>query len=173
MLTLRGHCRGGDWNGWDGPMKRKELSVAIIGGGIGGLSAALSLLRAGLDVHVYERAKKLSEVGAGIQVNPNASRILHGLGLADALANMGVKPLAIHQRAGTTDGLSFVRRSAGGKLRSDSRITRCIAPTFSTRWRAPYPQSACILGTALLRWSITGTVSRRLSRTAYTLALMR
>jgi salicylate hydroxylase len=93
-------------------MKRKELSVAIIGGGIGGLAAALSLLRAGLDVHVYERAKKLSEVGAGIQVSPNASRILHGLGLADALANMGVKPLAIHQRR-WDDGRTLLRTPLG------------------------------------------------------------
>ena len=89
-------------------MKRKELSIAIIGGGIGGLAAALSLLRAGLDVHVYERAKKLSEVGAGIQVSPNASRILHGFGLADALANMGVKPLAMHQRR-WDDGRTLLR----------------------------------------------------------------
>jgi len=51
-----------------------------------------------VDVHVYERARTLSEVGAGIQISPNASRILHRLGLADALANLGVKPLAWHQR---------------------------------------------------------------------------
>src|SRR5215831_18891980 len=89
-------------------MKHKELSIAIIGGGIGGLTAALSLLRAGLDVHVYERSKKLSEVGAGIQVSPNASRILHGFGLADALANMGVKPLAMHQRR-WDDGRTLLR----------------------------------------------------------------
>jgi salicylate hydroxylase len=89
-------------------MKHRELSIAIIGGGIGGLTAALSLLRAGLDVHVYERAKKLSEVGAGIQVSPNASRILHGFGLADALANMGVKPLAMHQRR-WDDGRTLLR----------------------------------------------------------------
>jgi salicylate hydroxylase len=93
-------------------MKRKELSIAIIGGGIGGISAALSLLRAGLDAHVYERAKKLSEVGAGIQVSPNASRILHGLGLADALAKMGVKPLAIHQRR-WDDGRTLLRTPLG------------------------------------------------------------
>jgi len=80
------------------PMECKAPSVAIIGGGIGGMAAALSLLRAGTDVHVYERARTLSEVGAGIQVSPNASRILHGLGLARALSNMGVKSLAIHQR---------------------------------------------------------------------------
>jgi salicylate hydroxylase len=93
-------------------MKCKAPSIAIIGGGIGGLSAALSLLRAGLDVHVYERARKLSEVGAGIQVSPNASRILHGLGLADALAKMGVKPLAIHQRR-WDDGRTLLRTPLG------------------------------------------------------------
>ena len=93
-------------------IEREPLSVAIIGGGIGGLAAALSLLRVGLDVHVYERAKKLSEVGAGIQVSPNASRILHGLGLADALANMGVKPLAIHQRR-WDDGRTLLRTPLG------------------------------------------------------------
>jgi salicylate hydroxylase len=72
--------------------------VAIIGGGIGGLGAALSLFRAGFDVHVYEQARVFREAGAGIQVSPNASCILHGLGLADELAGFGVRPLAIHQR---------------------------------------------------------------------------
>jgi salicylate hydroxylase len=89
-------------------MECKALSVAIIGGGIGGMAAALSLLRAGMDVHVYERARTLSEVGAGIQVSPNASRILHGLGLARALSDMGVKPLAMHQRR-WDDGRTLLR----------------------------------------------------------------
>ncbi len=73
-------------------------SVAIVGGGIGGIAAALSLLQAGFDVHVYERAPAISEVGTGIQVSPNASRVLHRLGLAEDLARMGVRPLAWHQR---------------------------------------------------------------------------
>jgi salicylate hydroxylase len=72
--------------------------IAIIGGGIGGLGAALSLFRAGFDVHVYEQARVFREASAGIQVGPNASCILHGLGLADELAGFGVRPLAIHQR---------------------------------------------------------------------------
>ena len=58
-------------------------SVGVVGGGIGGLSAALSLLDAGFDVQVYEQASTLGEVGAGVQVSPNASRILHRLGLAE------------------------------------------------------------------------------------------
>src|SRR5262249_14788848 len=59
---------------------------------------AVSLLRAGIDVHVYERARALSEVGAGIQVSPNASRVLHGLGLAAELERMGVRSETFHQR---------------------------------------------------------------------------
>jgi salicylate hydroxylase len=76
----------------------EQVSVGVIGGGIGGLAAALSLLHAGFDVQVYERAPALGEVGAGVQVSPNASRVLHGLGLEDELAGMGVRPLAWHQR---------------------------------------------------------------------------
>jgi salicylate hydroxylase len=75
-----------------------RLSVGIVGGGIGGLAAALSLLQRGFDVQVYEQAQEFGEVGAGIQVSPNASRILHRLGLADALARMGLRPLAWRQR---------------------------------------------------------------------------
>src|SRR5687768_7915153 len=74
------------------------VSVGVVGAGLGGLSAALSLLRAGFDVHVYERASALGEIGAGVQVSPNASRVLHRLGLADDLARTGVEPLAWHQR---------------------------------------------------------------------------
>jgi salicylate hydroxylase len=76
----------------------RVLSVGIVGGGIGGLTAALSMIDMGIDAHVYEQAHELSEVGAGIQVSPNASRILHRLGLAEDLAGLGVRPLAFHQR---------------------------------------------------------------------------
>jgi 2-polyprenyl-6-methoxyphenol hydroxylase-like FAD-dependent oxidoreductase len=65
-------------------------SIAVIGGGIGGVSAALNLLRAGFDVHVYEQSRALREVGAGINVTPNAARVIHGLGLGDKLASLGV-----------------------------------------------------------------------------------
>ena len=92
-----------------------RLPVAIIGGGLGGLTAALSLLRAGVDVHVYERARTLSEVGAGVQISPNASRVLHGLGLADALAELGVKPLAWHQRR-WDDGRTLLRTPLAGAV---------------------------------------------------------
>jgi salicylate hydroxylase len=89
-----------------------HTQIAIIGGGIGGLGAALSLWRAGLDVHVYEQAHALREVGAGIQVSPNASRVLHGLGLADELAKLGVRPLASHQRR-WDDGRTLLKTPLG------------------------------------------------------------
>ena len=79
-------------------MREGESSVAIVGGGIGGLAAALSLLHAGLDVQVYEQATALGEVGAGIQISPNASRLLHRLGLGPALDRTGVRPAGVHQR---------------------------------------------------------------------------
>jgi salicylate hydroxylase len=85
-----------------------EISLAIVGAGIGGLAAALSLLKVGVDVHVYEQAGALSEVGAGIQISPNATRILHRVGIGEALAETGVKPLAFHQRR-WDDGRTLLR----------------------------------------------------------------
>jgi salicylate hydroxylase len=74
------------------------MRIAVIGGGIGGLSAALQLLKAGLDVHVYEQAERISEIGAGIQISPNASRLLLRLGLKEAMDSAGIRPRARHQR---------------------------------------------------------------------------
>ena len=89
-------------------MVASQLSVGVVGGGIGGLTAALCLLRSGVDVHVYEQASQFAEVGAGVQVSPNASRVLHGLGLAESLAATGVKSLALHQRR-WDDGRTLLR----------------------------------------------------------------
>jgi salicylate hydroxylase len=66
--------------------------VAVIGAGIGGLAAALALLQRGLDVDVYEQAPQLGEVGAGIQISPNGTRVLYALGLEQALRGVEVLP---------------------------------------------------------------------------------
>jgi len=79
-------------------MKQLTPSVAVVGGGIGGLTAALTLLRADFDVHVYEQAPALSEVGAGIQLAPNCTRILRRLGLLPAIAGVAVRPSAFEFR---------------------------------------------------------------------------
>ncbi len=88
------------------------MKVAVIGGGIGGLSAALHLLRAGLDAQVYEQAPRISEIGAGIQISPNASRLLHRLGLRPAMDRIGVFPQAVHQRR-WDDGRTLQRAPVG------------------------------------------------------------
>jgi salicylate hydroxylase len=67
-------------------------SIAIVGGGIGGLAAALALLRRGLDVTVYEQADELREIGAGIQISANGMRVLHALGLEAPLAAVQAVP---------------------------------------------------------------------------------
>jgi salicylate hydroxylase len=104
----------------------RGISIAVIGGGIGGLAAALSLLRAGLDVHVYEQAPEAREVGAGIQVSPNATRILHRLGLAEPLATTGVRPLTLRQRR-WDDGRTLSCAPLGEAIEA-----ACGAPYYQT-----------------------------------------
>jgi 2-polyprenyl-6-methoxyphenol hydroxylase-like FAD-dependent oxidoreductase len=74
------------------------LRVLIIGGGIGGSAAALAMLRAGHKVSVFEQVKAKSEVGAGIQISPNASRLLHRYGLSSRLDEVAVRPQAVEAR---------------------------------------------------------------------------
>jgi salicylate hydroxylase len=88
------------------------MRIAIVGGGIGGLSAALHLLDAGFDVQVYEQAPRIGEIGAGIQISPNASRLLIRLGLKRAMDKVGVRPQAVHQRR-WDDGRTLQRAPVG------------------------------------------------------------
>src|ERR1700685_944200 len=67
-------------------------AIAIVGGGIGGLVAALALIRRGIDVDVYEQAPELRELGAGVQISANGTRVLHALGLKEALEKVQVLP---------------------------------------------------------------------------------
>ena len=71
---------------------KKDADILIAGAGIGGLTAAACLLRAGYSVRVFEQAPDLGEVGAGIQISANASRVLRDLGLGSELDKYGVKP---------------------------------------------------------------------------------
>ena len=61
------------------------MHILIAGAGIGGLTAALALLRRGIDVDVYEQAGELKEVGAGLQLSANGTRVFHLLGVGEAL----------------------------------------------------------------------------------------
>ena len=66
--------------------------MLIAGGGIGGLAAALCLAREGIEAAVFERQPAFTELGAGIQISPNASRVLHHLGLAPRLEASAFQP---------------------------------------------------------------------------------
>jgi salicylate hydroxylase len=61
------------------------LKLLVAGAGIGGLTAALAALRKGIDVEVYEQAHELKEVGAGVQLSANGTRVFYELGVGDAL----------------------------------------------------------------------------------------
>ncbi|WP_454619731.1 FAD-dependent oxidoreductase [Bradyrhizobium cenepequi] len=91
------------------------MKIAVIGGGIGGLSAALQLLKAGLDVHVYEQAPRITDIGAGIQISPNASRLLLRLGLKSAMDAVGMRPREMHQRR-WDDGRTLQRAPLGPEV---------------------------------------------------------
>lgn len=76
--------------------------VLICGAGIGGLTAALHLARAGKDVTILERAAALEDVGAGLQLAPNAARILVDLGLGDAIEACAVQPGSLKVMSGVS-----------------------------------------------------------------------
>ena len=68
--------------------------VIIVGAGIGGLAATVALERAGFEVCAIERAPRFGEVGAGVQLGPNATRVLIRLGMEEDVRHFGVAPSA-------------------------------------------------------------------------------
>jgi salicylate hydroxylase len=82
------------------------VRIAIVGGGIGGLTAALALVRRGVDVEVLEQAAAIEPVGASLQLGPNAMRLLAELELLPPLRAVGVRP----------DAVDFVRWDDGSLL---------------------------------------------------------
>ena len=97
--------------------------LLIAGGGIGALAAALSSARAGWQVRLYEKAEVFSEVGAGLQLGPNATRILQGWGLGQALERLAAFP----------DKLLVRSAPSGRELACLSLGSRC-----QQRYGAPY-----------------------------------
>lgn len=88
-------------------------TVLVVGGGIGGLAAALVCARAGHAVHLLERTEAFAPVGVGIQLGPNVTRLLRDWGLAPALAAVSARPEALQVRhAGTGHTLGRLRLGA-------------------------------------------------------------
>lgn len=96
------------------------MKVLIAGAGIGGLTAALCLLQRGFEVQLFERAEALGEVGAGIQLPPNAMKVFEKLGISEALKKASFAPKAVEARLGED----------GRKIFS--------VPIDGRRWGGPY-----------------------------------
>ncbi|PDT01932.1 salicylate hydroxylase [Rhizobium chutanense] len=97
--------------------------AAIIGAGISGLTAALSLSRRGISSEIFEQADELTEIGAGLQISPNASRILAELGILEELSKVWLEP-------------ETIRLISGSSLR---QLAAVPAGKFARqRWGAPY-----------------------------------
>jgi salicylate hydroxylase len=103
--------------------------VVVAGGGIGGLAAALACARQGMSVQVLERAAQLSEVGAGIQIGPNVTRILKAWGLGDSLALVATFPKFLQARDAQTGQVL-------GRLRLGERAQAFYGAPYATIHRA-------------------------------------
>lgn len=98
-------------------------SVAIVGAGIAGLTAALSFARHGISSDIVEQAGELTEVGAGLQVSPNAARILAELGVMAEIEARWTEPVSVD----LADGKSLA-----------TLLSLPVGATARTRWGAPY-----------------------------------
>ncbi|WP_416559082.1 FAD-dependent monooxygenase [Limnohabitans sp. yimb22184] len=111
-------------------MTRNERNpVVIAGGGIGGLAAALACARQRVPVQLLERATQLSEVGAGIQLGPNVTRILQAWGLGAALAQVAAFPKQLQARDAQTGQVL-------GTLRLGERAQTLYGAPYATIHRA-------------------------------------
>src|SRR5690606_393683 len=118
------------------------MKIAIIGGGIGGLTTALAMTQAGFAVTVYERAAQLTDQGAGITLAPNATRVLYHLGLGPALETTAVTPPMTEYR----------------HYRTGEVIFRMMTKDYRKIYGAPYLR--------LHRWDLQHAMIQRLAQTA-------
>ncbi len=83
------------------------MRALVVGGGIGGLTAAICLLDRGIDVRILERASSISEVGAGLQLSPNGVKVLAKLGMLEAIEKSAFRPKALDMRDGRSGKVTF------------------------------------------------------------------
>ena len=102
-----------------------QPSIAIIGAGMGGLAAAATLRAIGAEVTVYEQASRFARVGAGIQLSPNAFRVVHGLGLGPRIQSIAFRPPSWMNREWDT---------------GEKRFDFLLGDAAEARYGAPYYQ---------------------------------
>ena len=123
--------------------------IAVVGGGIGGLAAALALGRAGIAVNLYEQAYAFSEAGAGIGLGPNAMRVLQEWGLSPSLQKSGCTPLQL-----------IARHADNGRIAGQLPMGQ----SFIDAYGAPY----LTIHRADLQHILLGAVSQQTSATLLT-----
>jgi salicylate hydroxylase len=128
----------------------RPLRAAIVGGGIGGLAAACSLRRRGVEVAVFEQAETLGEIGAGLTIFPNSLRQLERLGLSEALAAVGAK-IGV--------GSEYYR--------ADGTVVGPITTTDSRGWNGVYGMHRADLLDVLAKLLPSGTVRTGYRCTAF------
>jgi salicylate hydroxylase len=99
------------------------MKIVIVGAGIGGLSASLALARNGHCVTVYESAPQLAEVGAGVQMSPNAVKLFFEWGVGPDLLEKAALPQSL-----------YIHNWKDGRILGETKIT----PDFEKRYGAPY-----------------------------------
>lgn len=112
-----------------------DLKVIIIGAGIGGLTTALTMRRAGYELEIYEKTSELRPAGAGISVWSNGVKVLNSLGLGDEVANIGGRMDIMEYRSHTDELLNRIH----------------LDPVVQTVGQRPYPVSRTDLQQLLLK----------------------
>jgi len=120
----------------------RPSAIVVAGAGIAGLTAALAFAGRGFPVEIFERSERLEEAGAGIQLSPNATRILNNLGVLEFLLPKAVQPEAVILRDATT-------------LKELARVP--LGEAARKRWNAPY----LVIHRADLQSALLEAVSRQ------------
>jgi 2-polyprenyl-6-methoxyphenol hydroxylase-like FAD-dependent oxidoreductase len=111
---------------------RRKKSIGIIGGGIGGVAAAVALHQVGFDVSIYDREERLREAGAGMMLWPNATRVLRGLGVLEKVLSRSGRNT--HFLVRTSSGRTLMTIALG---KFEVPRFACVAPIFFRFFRAP------------------------------------
>jgi 2-polyprenyl-6-methoxyphenol hydroxylase-like FAD-dependent oxidoreductase len=133
-------------------VSRRALRIAIVGGGIGGLTSAIALARKGVGVEVLEQAPEISAVGASLQLGPNAVRLLDALGLLPELRGIGVLTPTVELRR-WDDDTPLLRTNLGAAMESHFGAPQLdfFRPDLQALLARHTPKGALLLGVRVAR----------------------